>query len=245
MSSNDLKEEIRGSCVGLARMRFAAFSDIHGDHRSLSEILDLVKPEGVDFLVFAGDMTDAEYSGYIRGVSQMEAISSMIEASGLEMIYILGNRDRAGGREVVCNLPGNLSFGDREIEGMRFTTRSGELDDRSIYVCHHLDPEFRKKELPAYLVLYGHNHVHRIYKSYVGLGYVRDPKPDDPKAPRGGLFIIDVDGGSIDARFINLGGLKESTCKVHEDQGTFFVSTSFGDECPMCRNDEKYRFHFT
>ena len=39
-------------------MRFAAFSDIHGDHRSLSEILDLVKPEGVDFLVFAGDMTD-------------------------------------------------------------------------------------------------------------------------------------------------------------------------------------------
>ncbi len=225
-------------------MKFAAFSDIHGSHCSLQEMLDMIRGEAVDFLVFAGDMTDAEYSGYASGEEQMQKICSIIESSGLEMLYVLGNRDLAGGRLVECPLPGDLSRGDVEVSGMNFTSKADGLDERSIYICHSLDSQFRRRRLPARLVLYGHNHIHRIYSNYVGLGYIKDASPEDPDAPRGGFFLIKIEDESTHTSFRNLGGMVTSRCPIHQDQGTFFVPSSWVTACPMCRNDPKYRFHF-
>jgi predicted phosphodiesterase len=225
-------------------VRFAAFSDIHGCLVSLTEMLRLAVLHGAEFLVFAGDMTDAEYSGYAAGTVQMGALCKAVESTSLQMVYVLGNRDRAGGRLVGCPLSGDLAYGDVVVQGLRFTSRTEGLDGRSIYVCHQLDAEFRTRRLPARLVLYGHDHSPRIYGNYIGLGYMRDPEQGSPEDPRGGFFMVDVEGGSTDVRYVNMGGLRPSRCEIHRDQETFFVPARWGKACPLCRNEAKHTFFF-
>jgi predicted phosphodiesterase len=226
-------------------MKFAAVSDIHGQYASLSEMIERARNLGAEFLVLAGDLTNAEYAGYSMGMKQIGKISSIIESSGFEAYYVLGNRDRAGGRPVECQLPGDLSLKDVEVDGYVFTNRNEDLDRRSIYVNHHLEPKFRMERAEAYLVLYGHDHVPRIYGNYVDLGYLNDSRGNDAESPRGGFFMIGVDGEAPKIDYVNMGGMVASGCRIHVDQGTFFVPSSWGDACPMCRNDEKYRFYLT
>ena len=226
-------------------MMFAAASDVHGQHASLCEMIDRARDLGAEFLVLAGDLTNAEYAGYSAGMAQIRKLSSIIESSGLRTIYVLGNRDWAGGRPVVCDLPGDLSQRDVEIDGYVFTNNLEDLNGRSIYVNHHLEKILRVERSRASLILYGHDHVPRIYKNYVGLGYVNDPGEEGDDRPRGGFFMIEVDGEIPKITYENMGGMVESSCSIHADQGTFFVPSSQGDTCPMCRNDEKYRYHFT
>jgi hypothetical protein len=185
-------------------------------------------------------MTNAEYAGLAEGQRQMREISTMIRASGLEIAYVLGNRDSAGGRPVECLLAGDLEKGDVHREGWRFTASAEGLDSGSIYVCHALGQEHRIRQLPAALVLYGHDHHHRIYKNYVDLGYMQDREAE---RPRGGFFTIGLEG-RMKVRFHNLGGMVRSRCSLHRDQGEFFVPSSWGDACPICKNDAKYRLKF-
>jgi predicted phosphodiesterase len=224
-------------------MRFAAASDIHGQLVSLNELIDRARDRQAELLVLAGDLTNAEYDGYATGSDQIEEISSIIESSGMRTLYVLGNRDMAGGRSIECRLPGNLSKGDVEIDGYVFTSKPGELGERSIMVNHHLDPRFRREPSDALLLLYGHDHVPRTYHNLVGLGYVRDGNGGVNDNHRGGFFMIDLEGGRVEIDYVDMGGMMVSPCSRHGNQGTFFVPASWGDQCPMCRNEEKHRFH--
>ena len=222
---------------------FAAFSDLHGEYESLSELLDLAKAEGRELLVHAGDLTDAEYSGLIAGAEQMSRICTLIQEAGMKMIYVLGNRDVAGGRLVSCPLDGDLSKADIEVDGFRFTASAERAAD-SIYVTHYLEPSQRESQVDARLVLYGHDHTPRVYLNYVGLGYLRGRNESDPDAARGGFFLIDVEDDELEISFHNMGGLVKSRCAIHRDQGAFYVPHSWQEACPMCRNDSKHRFNF-
>lgn len=224
-----------------ARMMLGAFSDLHGSLESLADLLRRAKREGVDLLVCAGDITNAEYAGLAEGQRQMREISELIRASGLEIAYVLGNRDSAGGCLVESPLSGDLGKGDLHREGWRFTAKAEGLDSGSIYVCHALGQEYKMEQLPAGLVLYGHDHHHRIYKNYIDLGYIQD---GEAGTAGGGFFTIGLEGGGRKVRFHNLGGMVRSRCRIHRDQGEFYVPSSWGEQCPMCRNDAKYRLHF-
>jgi predicted phosphodiesterase len=223
-------------------MKFAAASDLHGQCRSLHDLLERAVNLGAEFLVLGGDLTNAEYAGYSTGMEQIAMISSIIESSGMETIYVLGNRDQAGGRCVECDLHGDLAKKDVEVDGYTFTNRPDGIGERSIYLNHQLGPVFRSRRSGALLVLYGHDHVPRLYQNYIGLGYLNNP--DGAGGPRGGFFMIEVDDGKTGVEYVNMGGMIESCCSEHADQGTFYVPYSWGSTCPMCRNDEKYRFHF-
>jgi predicted phosphodiesterase len=225
-------------------MRFAAASDIHGQLVSLNDLIDRASELRAELLVLAGDLTNAEYDGYSVGSNQIEEISAVIESSGMRTLYVLGNRDRAGGRSVECRLPGDLAKGDVEIDGYVFTNNPEELNEGSIHVNHSLDPAYRMERPGALLVLYGHDHAPRIYENLIGLGYVTDGTGDSNDAPRGGFFMIDIKKGKVEVDYVNMGGMMASPCSRHGNQGTFFVPASWGDQCQMCRNEEKHRFHF-
>lgn len=225
-------------------MRFAAASDLHGQLVAYYELINRARERGAELLVLAGDLTNAEYDGYAAGTDQIEKISAIVESSGMRTLYVLGNRDRAGGRSVECRLPGDLSRGDVEIDGYVFTSKPDGLGERSIMVNHYLDPVFRRERHDALLVLYGHDHAPRIYGNLLGLGYINDRTGSTVDNPRGGFFMIDLKGEKAEIDYVNMGGMVVSSCSRHGNQGTFFVPSSHGVQCPMCHNEEKHRFHF-
>ena len=59
-----------------------------------------------------------------------------------------------------------------------------------------------------------------------------------------GFFMIDLKGEKAEIDYVNMGGMVVSSCSRHGNQGTFFVPSSHGVQCPMCHNEEKHRFHF-
>jgi predicted phosphodiesterase len=198
----------------------------------------------IDLVVCAGDLTNAEYKGMAVARRQIEEICSRIRSSGVRMIYVLGNRDVAGGRSVECPLPDDLSQKDIWVDGTRFTTTPTDLSPEDVFLTHALGQKYKTSQLPAKLVLYGHDHVPRVYKNYVGLGYMRDRDEENPDVPLGGFFLMDPASKGWRARFVGMGGLKPSSCARHADRGVFYVPNNWDDECPLCRNEDKYRFGF-
>ncbi len=132
-------------------------------------------------------------------------------------------------------MPGNLALGERVIGGIRFTGAHEALDAGSVYICHQLDRHFRGARLKSRLAIYGHDHVPRIYGNYLGLGFLRDPVPGVPEASRGGCFVVDVDGLCLDVRFISLGGMKASPCRIHKDQAPSSCRLTMGIGVPCAQ----------
>jgi uncharacterized protein len=74
-------------------MTLLCLSDIHGEAAGLSEILE--NSSGIDAIVVAGDIT------HLGGYAEAGAVLAPLQASGIRILAVAGNMDRAGVRQLL------------------------------------------------------------------------------------------------------------------------------------------------
>jgi len=74
-------------------MTLLCLSDIHGEAAGLSEIL--ANASGIDAIVVAGDIT------HLGGYAEAGAVLAPLQASGIRILAVAGNMDRAGVRKLL------------------------------------------------------------------------------------------------------------------------------------------------
>jgi len=109
--------------------------------------------------------------------------------------------------------------------GDYFLTSYPELvDEKTILLIHHY-----QKPTEALLQLEGHVHYGQLCRNYLNLGFV---SRDDGLL--GCCWLIDLSEGGPSIKWVNFGGkMREMTCPIHRDEGTFYIP-SYWKKCPVC-----------
>jgi len=228
-------------------LRFLAFSDVHGNAEAVSRLVSETEGEDFDFAVFGGDFTSAWFDGSAEGERQMQHIADQIALLEIPFFYVLGNRDYSPIDDawVECPIGESLDIEDRKFGGYRLTSSPESLSSSDILVTHSLEISLKYRQAKSLLYLYGHDHVGRVYRNYVDLGFLyRGRKAHGAReALYGCYFTIETEGGGLRVRNHSW-QLRETRCQIHGHQGTFYIPCSWSRSCPLCYDDEKYRLHF-
>jgi len=238
-------------------MRILAFSDIHGHTEAVKRLVSEVSKERFDYIVFAGDFTNAWFDGLKEGRKQMGEITPVIESLGKPLYYIYGNRDfsprdafydrnkRKRFGKVECQIGENMNSKDCSIGDYTLTNKIKALDSSKILVTHSLHPSLKSTQAKSLVYLYGHDHIGRTYKNYVDLGFLyRGRKAHGAiESLFGCYWFIDVDNGKTQVENHSW-QMKESVCHIHKDQGTFYIPYYWKKSCPLCYDENEYRLNF-
>lgn len=149
-------------------MRILAFSDVHGYIPAVERLVSEVSKIKFEIIVFAGDFTNAWFDGPIRGQMQMDGVADLLSSLDRPIYFIYGNRDIS----VKCPIGNDIQEKDWKIGEYRLTSQLEALDSSTILVTHALQPMFQTTQTNAFLYLYGHDHVGRICKNYLDLGFL-------------------------------------------------------------------------
>ena len=101
-------------------MRTIAIGDIHGCHKALLGILDAIKPQPDDQLIFLGDYVD-------RGADSRGVIDTLIDLIGVCQPYFLIGNHELMFRGVLRGLPAELWLGAGGSQTL--TSYGGKLDN--------------------------------------------------------------------------------------------------------------------
>jgi len=229
-------------------VRFLAFSDVHGSETAVKRLVSEVEGEDFEFILIAGDITNALLTGAEEGQRQARSISDILSTLGRPIYFVYGNRDYPPRSRRPVEFPAGtpLENGSREVgDGYVLTSDVARVDPSSILVTHSLHPLLAKLRSPALIYLYGHDHQARVYKNYVDLGFLyRDKEAHGASRSLFGCYwFIEVDGEEFS--FENhRWQLRESRCPVHPGQGVFYIPFNWRKACPLCYDEERYLFPF-
>jgi predicted MPP superfamily phosphohydrolase len=76
------------------KMKILAFSDLHGNALTLKRLRDSVKEESFDYILVAGDLTNADLISPDERVHQVKEIFSIMESFNVPYYYVWGLPDR-------------------------------------------------------------------------------------------------------------------------------------------------------
>jgi hypothetical protein len=77
-------------------MQILAFSDLHGDGATLRLLRDIIKDENYDYMLVAGDLTNADLIQPSETVQQLKEIFSIMESFNVPYYYVWGTPFREG-----------------------------------------------------------------------------------------------------------------------------------------------------
>lgn len=227
-------------------MRILAFSDIHGNVKAVRRLVSEISDVEFDFIIFGGDFTNAWFDGLEKGKQQMNEIVPLIRSLGKPFYYVYGNRDHAPTEgSVECPIGKNIGERNWAMGDYTLTNKIEGLDASEILVTHAIHHKLKGKQAEALLYLYGHDHIGRIYKNYIDLGFLyRGSKAHGATRSLFGCYW-----------FINLKNddfypenhswqLKKSNCPVHKSQGTFFIPYYWRKNCPLCYDEKMNKLLF-
>jgi Icc-related predicted phosphoesterase len=80
----------------VTQMEILAFSDLHGDASTLRLLRDSVKDENFDYILVAGDLTNADLIEPKEKVRQVKEIFSIMEEFKTPYYYVWGTPFREG-----------------------------------------------------------------------------------------------------------------------------------------------------
>jgi predicted MPP superfamily phosphohydrolase len=257
-------------------MRVLAFSDLHGDASTLKLLQERVKNENFDYILIAGDLTNADLISPAECVKQVKEIFAIMETFETPYYYVWGLpfRENAlqflqekyevheGAEETTLAIKDgkwnwtvemranewrNFKKMDDFLSGLEFGKhlKHGEivkLGNYNIASAHENLPErtillrhsYRKIIPNALLQIDGHLHFGQRYQNYLNLGFLYRDDAHNAQAMIGCYWVIEIEGSSVSATFVNLGGkLKEFICPEHPKEGTFYIPF-FWKKCPVC-----------
>ena len=110
-------------------MRILAFSDLHGDATTLKLLRDAIKDENYDYILVAGDLTNADLISPAERVQQMKEIFSIMESFKIPYYYVWGIPFREGTLASVMDLiekPDSYEVKEQE-ETLVFERKVGNL----------------------------------------------------------------------------------------------------------------------
>ncbi len=80
-------------------MQVLAFSDLHGDASTLKLLRDSIEDESYDYMLVAGDLTNADLISPAERVQQVKEIFSIMESFKIPYYYVWGTPFREGSLE--------------------------------------------------------------------------------------------------------------------------------------------------
>jgi len=237
-------------------VKILAFSDLHGNIEVLKLLKKRIEGESFDYMLIAGDLTNAYSLENEEILQHMEEIFSVLESFEipyyfvwglpfrelkLELLFMEGLRRKDSkegviGKEIV-RLISSLKFGrllrmDKPIKlGEYWLTSSPKIVSENTILMIHT---YRKLVPEALLHLEGHVHYGQRVFNYLNLGFLYKDDLHGSKPLIGCYWIIDLKGSHFDATLVDLGGnLKRLQCPRHPDEGTFYIPY-FWRKCPVC-----------
>jgi predicted phosphodiesterase len=222
-------------------MRILAFSDVHGNIQAVKKLINEASEKAYYIIVFGGDFTTALFDGADVGQKQMDKIAIILESTKKPLYFVPGNRDNF----IDFNFGMNIEDQDWEVGDYTLTNNSENLDDSKILVTHMLERKLQRKRAGALLYLFGHDHIGRIYKNYIDLGFLYRGTEAHGAARSvfGCYWLMDVDDDNI--QIINRSWeLREFICPIHSNQGTFYIPHYWRRNCPLCYDELEHTWFF-
>ena len=222
-------------------MKILAFSDIHGNVDAVKKLVTETESKEYDLIIFGGDFTNSWFDGPEIGQQQMEEVIAVIETLDRPFYFVLGNRDIF----FECNYGYNIGDNDQKIGEYILTNNSTNLNKQKILVTHILEENFMNHQANSLLYLYGHDHIGRIYKNYIDLGFLyRGTKAHGAReAGYGCYWFIEINNGKVTVEN-NCWDLRESTCDKHPNQGIFYIPYYYRRNCMLCYDEKRNRLNF-
>lgn len=222
-------------------MNILVFSDIHGNSDAVKKLVAETESKDFDLVIFGGDFTNAWFDGPEIGQQQMEEVIAVIETLDRPFYFVLGNRDIF----VECNYGYNIGENDYKIGEYVLTNNSTNLNKRKILVTHILEQNLVNHQAKSLLYFYGHDHVGRIYKNYIDLGFLyRGTSAHGAReALHGCYWIINLENDAF-TPINHSWQLRESRCSKHPNQGTFYIPYYWKKECPLCYDPIEHKLYF-
>lgn len=222
-------------------MKILAFSDIHGNSDALRKLISEVSDIEFDIIIFGGDFTNAWFDGPEEGKKQMKEVASLLQSLNKPFYYVYGNRDIY----VECPIGKNIGERDWIIGNYTLTNNINELDRSKILVTHALHRKLKDKQASVLLYLYGHDHIGRVYKNYIDLGFLyRGTKAHGAAQSLYGCYwLINIENDKFYPENHSW-QLKESKCPIHKNQGIFYLPFYWTKDCSLCYDEKKNRLNF-
>ena len=269
-------------------MRILAFSDLHGNTEVLESLIQHVKNESFDFLLIAGDLTNADLIKPEETVRQAKEIFRLLEDLKIPYYFIWGlpNREfrivaslkfvrmkKTGVRvvekgdyaelveeskRVRMRIPkSRVSMGENleallsslvhgrclndvkmaDIGSYKLTCDPKLADRNTILLTHCY-----RKPSNALIHLDGHVHYGQKHENYLNLGFLHRGEAHGATSLTGCYWTLELQGREVSIRWIDSGNeLKEYTCPVHPEEGTFYVP-HYWKRCPVCYNPQQAIF---
>jgi predicted phosphodiesterase len=206
-------------------MNILAFSDIHGNTDIIKKLLEEVKENRYDAIIFAGDFTSFHNIQVLY-----QEIMDLLSTLNAPIFYVFGNRDSPRPNPTRPTL---LKTGLKpEIgAGIFITTDTRLVDNRTIYVAH----KHRVFQENAFLHIEGHVHIGVQYHNYINLGFVYRDTLHGARPLQGCYWDISIRNREAFIHWQTLGGMYQSTCEQH-DYISLYVPINWSD-CPFCYNE--------
>ena len=227
-------------------MRILAFSDIHGNVKAVRKLVSEISEVDFDMIIFGGDFTNTWFDGLEEGNTQMREIAVLIQSLDRPFYYVYGNRDYSQLEGIVeCTIGKNIGEMDWVIGDYTLTNKIDGLDGSKILVTHALHRRLKARQANALLYLYGHDHIGRVYKNYIDLGFLYRSSKTHGAAQSllGCYWFIDIENDEFYPEN-NSWQLKKSNCSIHKNQGTFYIPFYWKRDCPLCYEEKQNKLDF-
>jgi len=241
-------------------MQILAFSDLHGDATTLKLLRDSIKNESYDYVLIAGDLTNADLISAAETVQQVKEIFSIMESFRIPYYFVWGTPFREGTlaaamqslektdyevdlfypiskRKEIEHFLSSLSFGkqlkdDEPIKLGKYwlTSSPKRIPKNTIFLRHH----YRKIIPKALIQLDGHLHYGQHVLNYLNLGFLYRDAVHNASPMIGCYWKLNLRDFTVSINFINFGNrLKEIRCPVHPEEGVFYIP-HYWKKCPIC-----------
>jgi len=234
-------------------MRILAFSDLHGNASVLELLRKKVEGKNYDYMLIAGDLTNADLIPPSLRVYQVKEIFSILEGFGIPYYFVWGEPFRESSilhaiqmknpqnylvREIKRFLS-SLKFGKHlkedgpmKIGKYLLTSNPRKIDDNTIFLKHH----YREIIPAAVIQLDGHIHYGQRVSNYLNLGFLFRDAAHGADPIVGCNWELTFENRKVSVNFVDLGGrLKQCNCPNHPEvlrqysDRSIFLPTSLAD----------------
>jgi len=237
-------------------MRILAFSDLHGHTPTLERLRDDIEGKSFDYMLVAGDLTNADLISPSSRVYQVKEIFSIMESFKIPYYFVWGVPFREGSLARAMQMAENaghastgeikrflssLKFGkylrrDRPVKLREYllTADLESISDNTILLNHH----HREIISRALIQLDGHIHFGQHVSNYLNLGFLYRDAAHRAQPMVGCYWELTLENQKVSVNFVNLGSqLKEYKCNIHSKEGTFYIPY-YWKKCPVCFDPE-------
>jgi len=237
-------------------MRILAFSDLHGNAPTLEMLRKNIEDKSFDYMLVAGDLTNADLISPFSRVYQVKEIFSIMESFEIPYYFVWGVPFREGSLAITLQIPeitgdastreikrflSSLKFGkhlrrDRPVMLGEYllTSDPKNISDNTIFLNHH----YREIIPQALIQIDGHIHYGQHVCNYLNLGFLYRDVAHRAQPMVGCYWELTLENQKVSVNFVNLGGqLKEYNCSVHSKEGTFYIPY-YWKKCPVCFDSE-------